>query len=199
MLPVKLNPFGINVKSLPYDMEVEYLESTGTQKILNVLPFFANFELKVLLRSNVSGTTIYSSSRGNKLYIYNGFFRLGLNGSVYETTADPTLISYVSCRGGTFTINGVVFATCTNLFSQTPSCIFTQQTSSITASAFVLYYLKLYDQNDILVRDFIPVSTTINGQIVGALYDKANPKGGPNGNGMYYNDGTGDFIIGPDL
>jgi len=56
-------------------------------------------------------------------------------------------------------------------------------------------YCKMWDVSGQLVRDFISVRA--NG--VGAFYDRANPTGGPNGNGMYYNNGTGTFSIGPDV
>ena len=48
------------------------------------------------------------------------------------------------------------------------------------------YYLKLYD-NDILVRDMIPV---LDKDGVPCMYDKVENK-------FYYNAGTGDFIAGP--
>ena len=55
-------------------------------------------------------------------------------------------------------------------------------------------YCKMWTVDGQLVRDFIPVRV---GQ-TGAWYDRANPTGGPNGNGLYYNNGTGYFQPGPD-
>ena len=49
-----------------------------------------------------------------------------------------------------------------------------------------IYYLKLYD-NDVLVRDFIPV-LDMNG--TPCMFDKVEGK-------FYYNQGTGQFIAGP--
>ena len=46
----------------------------------------------------------------------------------------------------------------------------------------------------VLVRDFISVRIGTTGY----FYDKANPTGGPLGNGLYPNSGTGDFVLGPD-
>ena len=48
------------------------------------------------------------------------------------------------------------------------------------------------------VRDFIPVRVGTGSSAVGYLYDRANPDGGPLGNGLYGNAGTGAFVIGPD-
>lgn len=47
------------------------------------------------------------------------------------------------------------------------------------------YYFRIYD-NDVLVRDFIPV---LDNAGIPALYDKVN-------GGIYYNQGTGDFTYG---
>ncbi len=52
--------------------------------------------------------------------------------------------------------------------------------------------------NGVLVRDFIPVRVGSGSSAVGYLYDRANPTGGPLGNGLYPNSGTGAFVIGPD-
>ena len=60
-----------------------------------------------------------------------------------------------------------------------------QQTHSYSTS-LKIYSCKLYD-NEILVRDFIPVLDT-NG--TPCMYDKVN-------NRFYYNAGTGNFIAGP--
>lgn len=49
-----------------------------------------------------------------------------------------------------------------------------------------IYYFKIYD-NDILVRDFIPV---LDYNKIPCMYDKVENK-------FYYNQGTGDFIAGP--
>lgn len=46
---------------------------------------------------------------------------------------------------------------------------------------------------------FIPVRVGSGANAVGYLYDKANPTGGPLGNGLYPNSGTGAFVIGPDI
>ena len=51
----------------------------------------------------------------------------------------------------------------------------------------------------VLVRDFIPVRVGSGANAVGYLYDRANPTGGPRGNGLYPNSGSGAFVIGPDV
>ena len=61
------------------------------------------------------------------------------------------------------------------------------------------YSAKLYDSG-VLVRDMIPVRVGA----VGAVYDKRgtggmNPDGSARNDGMYYNRGTGAFVVGPDI
>ncbi len=55
-----------------------------------------------------------------------------------------------------------------------------------TSASFKIYYFQIYD-NDILVRDFIPVLDPAG---VPCMYDKIENK-------YYYNAGTGDFTAGP--
>lgn len=66
--------------------------------------------------------------------------------------------------------------------------MFTRPGNLPTAYPCLLYYLKCYDQNGTLVRDFIPVRV---GQI-GYLYDKVSGK-------LFGNAGTGNFVCGPDI
>lgn len=62
-------------------------------------------------------------------------------------------------------------------------------------TANVEVYAVRIKERGVLVRDFIPVRV---GE-VGYMYDRANPNGGPLGNGLYPNVGTGDFVLGPDV
>lgn len=57
----------------------------------------------------------------------------------------------------------------------------------------LVYGFKAWN-NGVLVRDLIPVRV---GQ-TGYMYDRANPTGGPLGNGLYPNAGAGAFVLGPD-
>ena len=58
-----------------------------------------------------------------------------------------------------------------------------------------IYSCKIWQTYaDGVSRDFIPVRVGTTGY----LYDRANPTGGPNGNGLYGNAGTGSFTLGPD-
>lgn len=59
--------------------------------------------------------------------------------------------------------------------------------SEIRYGKYRLSYLKIYE-NDVLVRDYVPVS--LNG--VGYMYDRINDQ-------LYGNEGSGDFILGPEI
>lgn len=60
-----------------------------------------------------------------------------------------------------------------------------------------IFSAKVY-ADGVLFRDFIPVRVGSGTSAVGYLYDRANPTGGPLGNGLYPNSGSGAFVVGPD-
>lgn len=59
---------------------------------------------------------------------------------------------------------------------------------------FRLSSLRVYDGST-LVRDFVPVRVGT----VGYLYDRANPTGGPSGNGLYGSATSTPLVAGPDV
>ena len=62
-----------------------------------------------------------------------------------------------------------------------------------------LYGLRI-EHDGVIVRDYKPVRyTDEEGNSRGGLYDNANPSGGPLGNGLYPNIGTGSFSFGSDI
>jgi hypothetical protein len=69
--------------------------------------------------------------------------------------------------------------------------------TATTLGSVKISKLRVYD-GSILVRDFIPVRVGSGANAVGYLYDRANPTGGPLGNGLYPNSGSGAFVVGPD-
>lgn len=69
-----------------------------------------------------------------------------------------------------------------------------QYGSNVTCTSDIKCHYVQIKQDGILVRDFIPVRIGTTGY----FYDRANPTGGPLGNGLYPSSGTGDFVLGPD-
>lgn len=175
---------------LPYDAEIEYLESTGTQYINTGIianPGEISFEVDCTIENN-SGSSVYTT--GGLHYIYQsssgGIRTGGTNNAIAYTPGNRVTIiaSYNSQNRRIITIgNNVLTGTAYNAASgefillripKEPNCI------------GKLYSAKVY-LNSILVRDMIPVRI---GQ-VGYMYDKVSGQ-------LFGNSGTGDFVLGLD-
>lgn len=188
---------------LPYDSEIEYLESTGTQYI----------DADILLHS----TTTYKYSFEFKCYypVQNNINTLfncmnETSGSGYpgecvryeQPDSSGNRINYSSNgtnTGQTMTWNGPFYLDTTFVAKggrygtytahNTPTTIFSswRNNAPFRFSTMKLYYFKLTN-NDVLVRDFIPVRKGNTGY----LYDKVTGT-------LFGNKGTGSFIIGGDV
>lgn len=199
--------------ALPYDAELEYLESTGTQYIdtgiTTVLVDRVVGEVEFLqLGSNTryvvggrNGSTSSATARGFALYAsaHNGFqfypdgwknsagVSVNLGQSVmFDTTIKDGLQEFI--------VDGVVRYTATESLSD---AVGSNKISifALLSGGTTQYYSKVrlkgrlslyYDGS--LVRDFIPVRV---GQ-VGYMYDRVSGQ-------LFGNDGTGDFILGNDI
>jgi len=183
-------------KRLPYDAEVEYLESTGTQWIdTGIRPasttkavvdtaFTSGSVLGAIVSSNYSTWFCFTGGTATTVrYYYGGV-------SNYDYTIDKTM-RHVYGISKDFEIDGAVVYTSSNTL--------TTGTQNIYAFGRInngnpndllrgkIFSLKIYDGDD-LVRDFIPVRVGT----VGYLYDRVTRK-------LFGNAGTGDFEIGPDI
>ena len=188
---------------LPYDAELEYLESSGTQYIdTGILAtietkaeirFAGVFDNKRLLCTRTANWTnqfdiiLYDNTQ------YGFLIRIG-NGNGYQKRYKPTTnnawytlvvdkngatinSSAASSSYGTLTINNpyniILFAGGGDILG-------------LYGCSAKVSYCKLYD-NGTLVADFIPVRVGT----VGYMYDKVTKQ-------LFGNDGTGDFILGSD-
>ena len=194
--------FGAEI--IPYK-QVEYLESTGTQWIDTGVVFSSNsgwdvtfmplqnpnLNLWVMGTQNTSGVVygirITSSKELQAQYGPTKIIVAGSNvgvrcicvlNSTSLTLNDSSVIR--SGGPGDFTQTIVLFA-------------WRWRGGSVAGLSYCrIYAAKLYD-NQVFVRDFIPVRfTNENNQTEGALYDKVSQQ-------LFRNAGTGSFIIGPDL
>lgn len=188
--------------ALPYDAEVEYLRSNGGPYVSpGIVPSNATRwdmrfsldtanakmgvdvaakRLRVIGRGGAFSADIYGSSS------YNGSWSTGQ--TVNEISVNlPN--KRVTVNGTTRTFSGSYAS------NDLPLLLLGSATgaTSADARASTLYWCKIYTSGT-LVRNFIPVRIGS----VGYLYDRANPTGGPLGNGLYGNSGTGAFVIGPD-
>ena len=203
---------GVTVwRKLPYDAEVDYIKTNGTQYIdTGVAP--GNNEVEWDYRFyNLGGTTrplfgarqtstAYDSGAYNVFGLSAGVLRLDCTstGSAVRTPSFPsdTLIT-LAYGGGYTTVNGTKYANKTKSTCDYPLLVCSINTGGVPATSNLgrarIVALRIW-MSGVLVRDFQPVRVGS----VGYLYDRANPTGGPSGNGLYGNAGTDSFTLGPD-
>lgn len=189
--------------SLPYDKELYYIESTGTQYIDTnyILSNNQNNRLYIECAStnnNGAYKWIFGSKGGTKQSVFafansNGSLYTEIKGSNWTSSdykfaldsknvieLDSTSITFNGSpysHGGSFVYSGVSIT------------IFGCKTSTgLYDNKFIgrIYAAKIYD-NDVLVRDYIPVRV---GQ-EGCLYDKVSGE-------VFRNAGSGSFVLSGD-
>jgi len=207
--PVRgLFPMGGRRVTLPYDAEVEYLESTGTQYInTGVLPSTGmQIGVKVSRTSNNSDwdgivgawtqdavlnavSMRYTGTAGTKLVpAYGG----QPDASTRPVITSGQLVELVLSQGS-FSVDGTERCTWTPDTSALPSVPFFCFVENLGGSPWSRRYLKgriyyLWMLRDgKLVFDAIPVREGTTGY----LYDKVSKQ-------LFGNAGTGNFTIGPD-
>lgn len=195
------------VKQLPYDAEIEYLESTGTQWIDTGV--YIDTNSVITINSEIQGTgtsNIGLFSAGNttnnkaEFYIWTSRFESYIgsysNASGFQCSVGDKLS--ISVNNGNVSVVNI-----TTGITETGTYTFTGQ-SSHTATLFALHrsetsytYCGKYRLFSAHINnlDLIPVRIGTTGY----MYDRANPKGGPLGNGLYPNQGSGDFTLGKDV
>lgn len=188
-------------KRLPYDAELEYLESTGTQWIDTGVAFSDSSRT---YKWDITAQSVNKSS-GNYKWFCGYFSGYPHCCGTYNDTTDASRAFYPT---GKYYANGVeisppIAATdkkydvVENIYSvnglgvSDTLTIFTRRDTrygTVSASGPLrVYACKLYD-NGTLVRDFIPVRKGT----VGYLYDRVSKR-------LFGNAGTGDFVLGPDV
>ncbi len=174
---------------------IEYLESTGTQWIdTGVVPTNTtsiDFEFAYTV---LNGNQVIFGSRTKDDW-YNSNDQMFISCSNYSdgiymfsgTSKVKALSGPIS--GNTFYKIVVNNSSATSTSTQPISLYALNDKGTFLAHGKIkMKYVKIYD-NDILIRDFIPV-LDYNG--VPCMYDKVEGK-------FYYNQGTGQFIAGPVL
>ena len=200
--------------ALPYDAEVEYLESDGTPYINTgyLLTDNTEIEVRAALTQTVQNAPAFFGSRTA---------RSGANGVVSWWDSDEfwcyapgngnsseTKVSMSFPTGTQFTfryasdgiyvndIKKTTYRAKAPLTDQLPLWIFAINNGGVHYNPRVpcrIYYFRIWDSS-VLVRDFQPVRVGT----VGHLFDRANPTGGPLGNGLYGSATSTPLIAGPD-
>ena len=191
---------------LPYDAEVEYLESTGTQYIDtgitpgdNAVEWEFSFEYT---KPSSGAEGIFGSRQTATAYRPDGYNVFALSSGlrldctsrsgIYSNPTNPVLLEFGSSNT---TVNGRNYHNGTKAACDYSLCIFAINTAgNITASGSrgkgKIYYCKIW-KSGVLVRDYIPVRVGSGAGAVGYLYDRVSGT-------LYGNAGTGSFTAGPD-
>ena len=190
---------------LPYDAEIEYLESTGTQYIDCLVNGNNNSTVEVdFVYNRITVTGLFGARIYNNNVFQNCFCVYMID--VYDVQVDynnahatfvysPTTRSVMRLERNALYKNGVKLGdvgTYTDFTTDASILLFSTHTGAdgqtVEPRMFTgkIYYCKIWD-NDALVRDLIPVRVGT----VGYMYDKVSGQ-------LFGNAGTGSFILGPD-
>lgn len=200
-------------KRLPYDAEVEYLESTGTQWIGTGISMNAatdSFDTSIYVPST---TSAWTTLIGAQQYI-GGEVYYQLVGTMGPTSglrwAYPSLTASDAARdawlevhieSGNCTIAGVHFTDAITTSLSVPFALFGRASTSSEAYTAACRIAKfIFFRSGEKICDLIPVRIGS----VGAMYDRRgvggmNSDGSARTDGLYFNRGTGDFTLGPDI
>ena len=198
-------------KPMPYDAELEFIESTGTQYIDTGLWFTDDTQLECVMSEGsdlsslstggggaVTGSTIngygqywrfigYSKNTNGNFY-WDG--NVLCNGSFITCTMDSARKVY---RDGSYVFDACVegYHNVENQFTR--MYIFAQLISNtINPRLYKVKSFKIIRGGEIIVDAYAVRFTNENGETEGAMYDIIS--------GMFFrNQGTGAFLIGPDL
>ena len=185
---------------LPYDAEVEYLESTGTQWIdTGVLVDSNNFVMTASFSKKASEVVPVAFGAMNTVSGYPGVlinlmggFRYGNQQIAASTDTSVNTMHTYALSYRSLTIDGATYAA-TGDVVDTPLeyslYLFGRNSRGIWGNgASIKFASFVVQESGVLVRDFIPVR---KGN-VGYMYDCVS-------GALFGNQGTGEFIVGADV
>ena len=183
-------------KSLPYDAAAEYLESTGTQWIdTGIVPTRTTKSVfDYQLTSQTAGRGLFGSYKiKSNYYIYQNSatsFEVGFGGHKSNAFMSDLYLHEIEFDDLSVLVDGKTVYTGSNYFASheytLPLFTIRSENTIYKGSSARIFYLEIYDDG-VLVRDFVPVRVGT----VGYMYDRVSGK-------LFGNQGTGEFIIGPD-
>ena len=195
-------------KALPYDAEVECLESSGTQWIDTRANANSNLSVEIKMANvgtpwaNVNPIGAILAEPRYRHHInfspYDVTYYFGKNDSCgiqsYYMPADAEIFTFkVDAISKKFTLGTVLGTFPNDTFDTGLSYWLFGRNGTMPPylGSLRIYSAKLWDGN-ILARDFIFVCfTNERGETEGAMYDRVSGH-------LYLNAGTGAFVIGPD-
>ena len=169
-----------------YKVELEYLEGTGTQYIDTGLDYFADFELGIQLRENVSNKAL-GNGRSYCLQRQNastGCWQYMSGSTSYNTAIKITEYHTMTWKNNTVYADGeklTGFVKSRNGGSR--MLLFAAEADNQYHN--IIHFCKMWDNGN-LVRDFIPV---LDWNDVPCMYDKVSGE-------LFYNKGKGQFAYG---
>ena len=181
------------MKPLPYDAEVEYLESTGTQWIdtgysNSQCPYFS-LDVQPLI-TNVDDRMFGAFTDGCTVQQYRGRWRWFDSGwTLTDIPVDITRTTNITRNANGWFVDGEITRKSGYLGGRLSSGLFGVNSSGVfyAGRPIRVKRLSFFDKNSSLVADFIPIR---KGNI-GYMYDRVSGQ-------LFGNSGTGAFVIGPD-
>ena len=190
-----------------YDAEIEYLESIGTQYIDCLVNGNNNSTVEVDFAYNGNSVTgLFGAGKISGATVNNSFYIYTISSNIVQIGYNKAFVNFSNYYPNTRSVirleRNALYKNGTKLGDIGTNTDFTTATSILLFSAHVgadgqsvdsrmftgkIYYCKIWD-NEILVRDFIPVRAGETGY----MYDKVSGE-------LFGNVGTGEFILGPDV
>ena len=179
---------------------IEYLESTGTQYINTGISPSTNPDLLITIDFSLySGNLIacsFGSSQNQIMFFYNGSFACNvganMNSNKKITTADTNKHHLVlDTRAGILSFDELPNISVAKSSISTPLFLFAKDENG-EASNFAkakIYNVSFQQMDGTYIRDFIPV---LDSDGVACMYDRVSGE-------FFYNEGTGNFIAGPEI
>jgi hypothetical protein len=191
----------VSKPALPYDAEIEYIESSGTQYIdIDVIPTTSTVAKIKFMNLVVTGNVIfgfYNGEAGSYRFFNNQsntYFDIGStngrNPNRISTSASRVFVNNIyEIELGNHYVNNITndYNISGEVYDKTFEASLTLNyggTNKISRNRW--YYVQVYDGTTLL-RDMIPVRVGTTGY----MYDRVS-------NQLFSNDGTGDFTLGPD-
>lgn len=211
----------------PYDAQVEYIQSSGTQWIDTGIDmkygddFSFDFEITNLdsstsypggyvMASLLSGTESRAYALGwyTQNSVYKFLFCFQYDSSSYLSFPTPVsgrrykVDCHVEQNNMRMTVDGVTYTSAVNSTEQSSQLAMFARATAVSngkiTTVNALSKLKIYSARHYRNGVLVRDYTPVRVGTEYCMYDQANPHGGDNGDGLYHNKGSGSFTGGSD-